>query len=1161
MRGLRVLGRATIGAALVGVLPGVGVGAQELASGGGLLVEKVVPGQAMARAGVRVGDLLVRLEREATPPANPEPAGLVPDSPFEVAAFEIEQGSRGPVRASLRRDGEAIDVAVPPGFWGLSLRPALPAADAAGLDAALALERSGQVAEGQVAVEALAARLAAAGDTTGAVWARVRAAEELLAARKWVEGRKALQAVLTETGESARPAMRALVQAREAAAAEQQGDLPAAESGWTLAAELATRVGDVIAAEYRLRLAGVVRTRGDLARAQQILEEVLAVVERAAPGSLAVANVLNSLGTVASGRGDLALAQACYERSLAIREKLLPDSIEVAGSLHNLGVISRNRGDLDRAMELYGRSLALYRKLVPGSADEARALNSLGVLFDARGELGRSEDHYRQALAIREKLVPESLVVAGTLTNLGIIAYRRGDLAGSEALHERALAIRQRIAPDSPDVANSLNELGNLAQDRGQLDRALELYTRFLTVTERTSPDGPAMGTALRNVGEVRLLRGDYVQAEAAFARARVIDEKVSPGGLTVALDLRSLAQVARGRRDLGRAAELLGEARSILEIKAPGSLDLASVRWELGEVALAQGNRALASEHFGAAIGVRERLAPGSRVLAEALHSLGVVRREEGNLAEATGLFWRAVEAIEAQRGRLGGGREAEELFSAGFADFYRDLVEVEVRQGQGEPAFSSLERFRARVLLEMLAERDLDFSKDAPAELLSERERVDVAIRKAEDELGQPDLAQQADKVDATLARLADLRQRRQGIADRIRQASPRLASLQYPQPLDAAAAGRVIEDDTLLASFCVGREATYLLTLHRGRLETHTIAIGRTALAEKVREYRKLLADPGSPAAELRGQGRELGTLLLGPLQSRLRKAKRLMVCPDGPLNVLPFAALVLADGTWVAERLPSFQTLSVTVFAQDRRQHAARQGKPTVVAFGDPSYPGTEDEWKRAASWAAVRAGELSPLPATRTEVEAISGLFPERSRLYLGDRAREEEVKSLGGDVAFVHLACHGLLDLRMPLESGLALSVRDGSGAGDDGLLQAWEILEGVRLEAELVTLSACETGLGTEMGGEGLVGLTRAFLYAGARSVLSTFWSVADESTAELMTALYGELRRGRSKEVALQTSQQALIRGPARKQGGVGQDFSHPFFWAGFVLTGDWR
>ena len=976
----------------------------------------------------------------------------------------------------------------------------------------------------------------------------------MTAARRW---RGSLSTVEAKAG----PAALAQILVRMGSAAEQKGDLPAAETAYTRAAEVASRVGELVAAEYRLKLAVVVRTRGDVARARQILEATLGVVESAAPDSLSVAVVHNSLSNVAFRRGDLAAAQTHGERALAIREKVVPDSLEVAESLHNLGVVARNRGDLDRAAELYQRSLALYRKLLPGSADEARVLNNLGVLTYTRGELGRGEDYYRQALAIREKLAPESLVVAGTLTNLGIVAYKRGDLVASEGFHERALAIRQRIAPDSPDMASSLNELGNLAMDRGQLDRALELYSRYLAITERTSPEGPFMGIALRNIGEVYLLRGDYVQAEAAFQRARLIDEKATPGGLDVALDLRDLAQVARGRNDQVRAAELLGEARVIAELKAPGSMDLSTVYWELGEVALAQGDRARASEHLIATIAIRERLAPGSRLLAEALHSLGVVRREEGKLPEATELFRRAVEALEAQKGRLGGGREAEELFSAGFADFYRDLVEIQIRQGQGELAFGTLERFRARVLLEMLAERDLDFSKDAPAELLVERQRLDAATRQAEDELSEAEVAQQAGKVDAVLARLGDLRQRRQAIVERIRQASPRLASLQYPQPLDLAAARRVIEGDTLLASFCVGREATYLLALHGGRLEVHTIAVGRTALAEKVREYRKLLADPGSSPAELRGLGRELGTLLFGPLQPRLGKAKRLMICPDGPLNVLPFAALVLSDGTWLAERLPSFQAISVTVFAQDRQQHPARTRQQTITAFGDPRYPGTEDEWKRAASWAAVRAGELGPLPATRSEVEAISGLFPERSRLYLGDRAREEEVKKLGRDVAFVHLACHGLLDLRLPLESGLALSVREGSGAGDDGLLQAWEVLESVRLDAELVTLSACETGLGTEMGGEGLVGLTRAFLYAGARSVVSTFWSVADESTSELMKAFYGELRRGRSKDAALQAAQRALMRGPTRKQGHTGQDFSHPFFWAGFVLNGDWR
>jgi CHAT domain-containing protein len=166
---------------------------------------------------------------------------------------------------------------------------------------------------------------------------------------------------------------------------------------------------------------------------------------------------------------------------------------------------------------------------------------------------------------------------------------------------------------------------------------------------------------------------------------------------------------------------------------------------------------------------------------------------------------------------------------------------------------------------------------------------------------------------------------------------------------------------------------------------------------------------------------------------------------------------------------------------------------------------------------------------------------------------LGAEATEERAKAIGKDVRYLHFATHGLLDEQSPLSSALALTPPGDAAEGrDNGLLQAWEIFERVRLDADLVVLSACQTGLGKEMGGEGLVGLTRAFQYAGARSVLASLWSVADTSTADLMTKFYSFLRHGRSKDDALRRAQVALIKSA---------EYSDPFYWAPFVLTGDWR
>src|SRR6185369_18098521 len=198
--------------------------------------------------------------------------------------------------------------------------------------------------------------------------------------------------------------------------------------------------------------------------------------------------------------------------------------------------------------------------------------------------------------------------------------------------------------------------------------------------------------------------------------------------------------------------------------------------------------------------------------------------------------------------------------------------------------------------------------------------------------------------------------------------------------------------------------------------------------------------------------------------------------------------------------------------------------------------------------------AVRRGlSLEPLPASRQEVEGIASLFPE-AHTFLGTEATEERAKAIAPQARLLHFACHGLLDERSPLNSALALTIPEKPAPGqDNGLLQAWEIFESVRLDADLVTLSACDSGLGREMGSEGLIGLTRAFQFAGARSVLASLWSVSDDSTAELMRRFYGYLKQGKGKDEAIRAAQVDLIHGP--------EATSHPYHWAAFQLSGDWR
>jgi len=234
----------------------------------------------------------------------------------------------------------------------------------------------------------------------------------------------------------------------------------------------------------------------------------------------------------------------------------------------------------------------------------------------------------------------------------------------------------------------------------------------------------------------------------------------------------------------------------------------------------------------------------------------------------------------------------------------------------------------------------------------------------------------------------------------------------------------------------------------------------------------------------------------------------------------------------------------------VYAELKKRSPPADGpdRLALLAFGDPRYAG-EDASGDAEDWMLARAGRLVPLPATRTEVESIAALEPERSRVYLGAEATEARAKAEMPRARRLHFACHGLLDRRHPLDSALALSP---GGTDDNGLLQAWEVIERVRLDADLVTLSACETGLGRDMGGEGLVGLVRAFQYAGARAVLASLWEVSDRSTALLMQRFYTGLRRGLTKDEALRAAQ-TEVRGQAAH--------AHPYHWAAFQLSGPWN
>ena len=461
-------------------------------------------------------------------------------------------------------------------------------------------------------------------------------------------------------------------------------------------------------------------------------------------------------------------------------------------------------------------------------------------------------------------------------------------------------------------------------------------------------------------------------------------------------------------------------------------------------------------------------------------------------------------------------------------YGDCARGLFEA----GRAQEAFEVLERGRARSFLQLLSERDLRFSELPPLRK-EEWKRLTADYDATQSRLEQA-RARKADqrRIWSLEGKLREIRRRK----ERILAESLPLSSLRHLVPLRLEGARQALDPGTALVFFSVGQEQTLLFVIQPSGFAVFPLPLQGDDLAARVAAFRDTLIGDRFDSRSAKELGRSLYDDLLRPAEAFLAGSRRLLIVPDGPLHTLPFAALVRHD-RYLIEWKPLHFAISVTAYAELRKRRRSG-GEPEdreIAAFGDPLPP---------------RRPALSDLPASRTEVEEIARLFP-RARIFVSERATEENAKNLPDGIRWLHFAVHGSLDARIPLNSALVLSAGDRTGDGN-GLLQAWEIMEDLRLDADLVTLSACDTALGTEIGGEGLIGLTRAFQYAGARSVLATLWGITDTSTVPWMRRFYRELRDGRSKDEALQAAQIEQIGSP---------NGPYPFFWAAFQLYGDWR
>lgn len=815
---------------------------------------------------------------------------------------------------------------------------------------------------------------------------------------------------------------------------------------------------------------------------------------------------------------------------------------ERAEALLELGHAARALRELDASAARYGESLALSANDASLATLAGEALNGLGAVAHLRGDLEDAEARYREALS-RLDGSPASKV-APVLSNLGLVLSIRGDLAAAEEALRQALLLQETERPDPLRLSGRLNTLASIAQHRGHLEAAETYLRRALGLCRGAAPGGPDEAQTLHNLGALALARRRFDEAEELFSDALKLKRSLPDRERTTPITLLALGDAARAAGSPGRAAELFHEALALLRPAAAGS-ERAPPLLRLAALAL-DGDRLPEAEAllFRALADVAP-FGPGSGFDADALHALARVRLRSGRAAEAETLLCSAVEALEAHRARLGDLAAGTPGFDARFADVYFDLAALLVDVGRPEDAFRTAERSRARSLLGLMASRDLVIAEERAAGIEPRRRALEAEYDRLQASIAR---ASDAEERRRLLDQKNDVRRRLDALADELRKTSARVAAVRAPEPLGAEAARAALDPGTTLLLYLVGERSTLLFTVGAPGAEplsARRIAVGREELRERVERFRNLVSRPSERRlAELQRQGTGLFSDLLGPATAEIGRADRLLVSPDGPLHALPFAALVSerteeGEPVYLVERKPLHVVASATLYDELRRRRAAAGSRaPRLLAFADP----------RPATTPGLTG--LSPLPSSREEALSIARVFGGAARVVFGADATERLAKAIPPETTHVHFAAHALLDEAAPLESSLVLAPSADGAAPENGRLQAWELFGRVRIDANLVALSACESALGVERGGEGLIGLTRAFHYAGARSVLASLWTVADDAASTLMAAFYDEhIGKKLPKDEALRRAQLLQMR-PARR---------HPYFWATFQLYGD--
>jgi CHAT domain-containing protein len=839
--------------------------------------------------------------------------------------------------------------------------------------------------------------------------------------------------------------------------------------------------------------------------------------------------------------------------------------------------------EYQKALEVYQQALQLIEKM-GAKPKEAEILTKIADILNEQGNKQEAINKLNQALAIQRQLktLPEE---ADTLKILGQVYESLGAYEISLGTYNNALSI-YRAAGNRTDETTTLMNIGKIYRTIQDYPQALRYYQQALSLSRMTE-NCFKEAFAQRSISQTYLDSGDYLKAinlsNQLLNSSRIVGTEEQKLSLEAqALNILAKANIKQG--NYAKALDYSQKARNLSQKSGYRTVEsgLLTTTAETYET-LKQPNQAIQVYHEQLSLNRSMGLQTEQ---AQSLYNIARLQQQTQQLPEALQQINEAIALIESIRQSVTRS-ELRTSFFAAKQDYYELKISILMEMHQQDPrkgfdvqAFETSERARARTLLELLNEANADIRNGVDPVLLEQSKTLQyklAALDKRWSELINGKFT--PEQKNAFEKGRKQLLEQYQDIEAQIRAKSPKYAALTQPQPLKLPQIQqKVLDNDTVLLQYSLGKTQSYLWAVTNTGLTSYKLP-SQPEIEKEAKQFLFKLKNSYQTFPPTNFIPSPLSSMILAPASEQLTGKKRVLIVADGLLNYIPFNALALPQqqklliSQYEIINAPSSSTVGLLRQETQNRSAAAK----TLAILADPVFSNDDprvqlvqankprinpssslDSLNLNRSLADLRTGKLARIPGTGNEAKNILQLIPDRDQTSVVldfDASLAAATNPQLSQYRIVHYATHGILNSESPELSGVVLSLVNEQGEQRDGFLNLNKIFN-LNLPANLVVLSACQTGLGKEVKGEGIVGLTRGFMYAGSPRVIVSLWNVADDATAFLMSRFYHYLLQEKLTPAAALRAAQLEIQGQTEHP-----NWHSPFYWAAFTLQGEWR